>query len=1030
MIVRSASFVVTLALGLAGVGAAATPPLSTLGGFQIGSAAGIQCSAQSRPNDAVAIGMFDRVYALNCRDAVAPPGKLYVLKASGNPVARLTAARARVARCAAEHRVDLPGLAGTTEALCTLETGVIPYSVYTVTSGPRLYVAEGLAGYDDALRLALRSLVADRIVTGTIGATVTAAGDAAAFARAQAGSLDPALALGEAYRRNNGGSYAEASEFFAVLTTNEAAKGQRDEFLLGAALQQSNLGAFAEADTLFARVSPDVVQDPVGMRLSRNFHAIHWLNQRRPEDALAELDRRMAPAAPATVPGPPVIDALAAARLNRDATLATVGGIGLTSEERAQLLDAQALQLRGAALRLGGDTAGARVAVKAAVTALSDIGRRGTASVARLKSAAYADVAGLDETSGDLNAAEGQLRLAITTVAAEYPDSLATLSLEARLAALLARRGKVEAALTLYRTVVTRAVASGTVGPGLLGGLAPYYALLARESVAHPELAGDFFTASQLLLRPGVAQTQAVLARELSGGDDEAARLFRQSTALTRDIDRTRIEIGRLGAQATLTTDETTRLAGLRTRFAQLATDQTATTAELGKYPRFRAVATTGLTLADLQAALKPGEAYFKLTAPGTRAYGMLVTPTAVRLYPIAPTVAALGRKVGRLRQSIVVIEDGAPSTKPYDVALAYELFTDIAGPIAEDLRAVRHVIYEPDGPLLKLPLAPLVMGRAGVDAYAARQQLPGADPFDFRGVAWVGRALDISTSVSPLAFRDLRNAAASRATKSYIGFGQNAPLAGFALTQATTRGVVGSGPGCTWSPAEWSHPVPGAELYQAATLLGGVGTAVVTGAAFTDTDITSRTDLAQYRILHFATHGLVTAPKPECPARPALMTSFGGPNSDGLLTFAKVFDLHLDADLIILSACDTAGSASVGASREAGVTTGGDFALDGLVRAFVGAGGRVVIASHWPVPDEFNATQRLIGGLFTAPPGTSIAGALHAAQLPLMDAAATSHPYYWAAFSVVGDGGRPIMRQIAGGVTQTATSDPAARAH
>lgn len=1023
MIIRSAGFAVTLALGLAGVGAAATTPLSALGGFQIGSAAGIQCSAQSRPNDTVAIGMFDRAYALNCRDAVAPPGKLYVLKTGSNPVARLTAARARITRCGTEHPVDLAGLSGAT-TLCTLETGAIPYAVYTVTRGTRLYVAEGLAGYDDALRLALRSLVADRVVAGTIGATVTAAGDAAAFARAQAGSLDPALALNEAYRRNNGGSYAEASEFFAVLTSSDTAKAQRGEFLLGAALQQSNLGAFAEADTLFARVSPDEMQDPVGVRLSRNFHAIHLLNQRRPEDALVELDRRMTPAAPATVPGPPVIDTLAAARLNRDATLAAVSGIGLTPEERAQVLDAQALQLRGAALRLAGDRAGARVASKAAVTALSDIGRRGVASVARLKSAAYSDLAGLDETSGDLNAAEVQLRLAVTTVAAEYPDSLATLSIEARLAALLARRGKTDAALTLYRTVVTRAVASGTVGPGLLGGLAPYYALLARESVAHPELAGDFFTASQLLLRPGVAQTQAVLARELSGGDDEAARLFRQSTALTRDIDRTRIEIGRLAEKTTPTADETIRLTALRVRYAQLATDQTATTAELGKYPRFRAVATTGLTLADLQAALKPGEAYFKLTAPGTRAYGMLVTPTSVRLYPIAPTVAALGRKVGRLRQSIVVIDDGAPSTKPYDVALAYDLFTDIAGPIAGDLRTVRHLIYEPDGPLLKLPLAPLVMDRAGVDAYAARQRLLGADPFDFRGVAWVARALDISTSVSPLAFRDLRNAAASRAPKAYIGFGQNAPLAGFALTQATTRGVVGSGPGCTWSPAEWNHPVPGAELFQAATLLGGAGTTVVTGAAFTDTDITTRTDLAQYRILHFATHGLVTAPKPECPARPALMTSFGGPTSDGLLTFAKVFDLHLDADLIILSACDTAGAASIGASREAGVTTGGDFALDGLVRAFVGAGGRVVIASHWPVPDEFNATQRLIGGLFTAPPGTSIAGALHAAQVPLMDAAATSHPYYWAAFSVVGDGGRPIARAV----TRTAANDSMVR--
>src|SRR6185436_8105583 len=84
----------------------------------------------------------------------------------------------------------------------------------------------------------------------------------------------------------------------------------------------------------------------------------------------------------------------------------------------------------------------------------------------------------------------------------------------------------------------------------------------------------------------------------------------------------------------------------------------------------------------------------------------------------------------------------------------------------------------------------------------------------------------------------------------------------------------------------------------------------IVTGAAFTDTAITGRADLDNYRILHFATHGLVTPPRPECPARPALLTSFGGEGSDGLLSFAEIFDLRIDADLIILSACDTAGRA------------------------------------------------------------------------------------------------------------------------
>ena len=73
--------------------------------------------------------------------------------------------------------------------------------------------------------------------------------------------------------------------------------------------------------------------------------------------------------------------------------------------------------------------------------------------------------------------------------------------------------------------------------------------------------------------------------------------------------------------------------------------------------------------------------------------------------------------------------------------------------------------------------------------------------------------------------------------------------------------------------------------------------------------------------------------------------------------------------------------SATIGASREAGVTTGGNVALDGLVGALVGAGARSVVASHWPVSDDYDATKRLIGGLLDAAPGVPSAQALEQAQ-------------------------------------------------
>ena len=79
-------------------------------------------------------------------------------------------------------------------------------------------------------------------------------------------------------------------------------------------------------------------------------------------------------------------------------------------------------------------------------------------------------------------------------------------------------------------------------------------------------------------------------------------------------------------------------------------------------------------------------------------------------------------------------------------------------------------------------------------------------------------------------------------------------------------------------------------------------------------------------------------------------------------------------------------------------------------MRAFVGAGARSVVASHWPVPDDYDATKRLVGGLVGARPGQALADALEGAQRGLMDDAQTSHPFYWAAFIILGDGAKPLI--------------------
>ena len=110
-----------------------------------------------------------------------------------------------------------------------------------------------------------------------------------------------------------------------------------------------------------------------------------------------------------------------------------------------------------------------------------------------------------------------------------------------------------------------------------------------------------------------------------------------------------------------------------------------------------------------------------------------------------------------------------------------------------------------------------------------------------------------------------------------------------------------------------------------------------------------------------------------------------------------------MDADLVVLSACDTGGGNSV--SARTGVA-GSGAALDGLARAFIYAGARNLIVTHWQIPETSN--QLIMTKLFKPDSGDQ-AEALRRAQLTLMDEKAYSHPFYWAAFSLVGDGARPF---------------------
>ncbi|WP_380876980.1 CHAT domain-containing protein [Sphingomonas sp. DBB INV C78] len=1016
-----------------GAGAAlvalASPALAAPGGrpslqdsFRLGGQQGALCQIQSTAVDPAIVGMFDRAYAIVCRDAATPIGRIYALRTNeGDPAARLQKIRAERSTCgAATGQATLDDVGAVSVSDCKLKDNDVEYRVYSAPRAKTLYVAEGLTGYDSALTLGLRTIATDRMIEGTVDVATTAVSDPAAFARVQAGTLDLESALAEGYRRNNSGSYAEAAEFFdALLQRAEGGKISQaalGEYVINRALQKSNLGEFAEADALFDQAAKIPTSDPVQLRLRRNFMAMHLINQRKLAEATAELERPLAPVGRAlTVAAPGEIDVDAAAELNSGVPLVRqLGGTEattLTLAEKAAILDAQALQLRGTVLRLQGQPGLAREAFTTTLAQLMAIREGRVTSITRLRAQTMAELSAVAEAAGNYGEAEALLRDGLGLLRAEYPRSIAVSASEARLAAYHTRRGQNDTALGLYRDVINSVTENGGTTSGFENLLGPYFALLAGLIPKQPALVEDFFLASETLVRPGVADTQAILARELSGGSDDASRLFRQSVTLTRDIERARVEYARLASLAAPTPDDQARMATVQESLRALEADQVATQAKLGQYPRYRAVSTQAMALGELQKALRPGEAYLKLVLVGNALYGIWATPTEATAYRAGVSASDLDRKVDRLRNTISVEENGERLTYPFDLKLARELYVELMSPIGDRLTGVNHLVFEPAGAMLRLPPSLLVTEQAGVDAYYARLKKPKADDFDFRDVAWLARRAEISTAVSPRAFRDVRAAAPSAAKHEFLGLGQNAPVNPF-VQLTSSRSVSAEGAvNCDWPLEAWNAPIKATELKTAESIIGGGESAVITGAAFSDTAVLAKPDLNQYRILHFATHGLVTAPRPECPARPALLTSFGGEQSDGLLTFKEIYDLRLDADLVILSACDTAGKATVAATREAGVTSGGGNALDGLVRAFIGAGGRSVLASHWPAPDDFQATERLIAGLYEAKPGTSIAGALKTGQLMLMADAATSHPYYWADFVIIGDGAQPVLK-------------------
>ena len=191
-------------------------------------------------------------------------------------------------------------------------------------------------------------------------------------------------------------------------------------------------------------------------------------------------------------------------------------------------------------------------------------------------------------------------------------------------------------------------------------------------------------------------------------------------------------------------------------------------------------------------------------------------------------------------------------------------------------------------------------------------------------------------------------------------------------------------------------------ELCAVARDLGVSGNDIRLGGHATETEIKQLSqsgELAKYRVIHFATHGAL-AGQVSGDSEPGLLLTppeKATETDDGYLSASEIAGLKLDADWVILSACNTAAGGAEGAE-----------ALSGLARAFFYAGARALLVSHWSVYSD--ATVKLITGAISrmaADKSVARAEAMRQSMLALIDRGAPyeAHPAFWAPFVVVGEG-------------------------
>ena len=475
----------------------------------------------------------------------------------------------------------------------------------------------------------------------------------------------------------------------------------------------------------------------------------------------------------------------------------------------------------------------------------------------------------------------------------------------------------------------------------------------ARAAASNPRLAELIRREQDLRSKQRESMTQ--LVRQFAD-DARATREFQERQKAKRDEKDAAAERERIRA----------RDAAVRARRGELAAGEEArreTLRELRKrFPEYQALVNPKPpTLREAAEALRAGEALVSLfpTAEGTFAWA--VASRREPAFHFSPLKAAdVAELVASMRKTLDPDESGGPARLPFDFPAAARLHRDLVAPLWGAVEGSKTLVVAANGALAQVPLAALVTREGAADLATA---------------PWLVRQVAIAQLTSVASFQALRQSPARSAGKPFVGFGDPAfrEYADLPPLPETRTEIL--------AIAQALGADPERDVY--------LGTRATRKAVLT-------ADLEGRRVVAFATHGLKPRDLPGL-SRPALAMAAAPAGDSPLLQLDDVMTLRLDAELVVLSACNTAGAD--GRAEEA---------LSGLARGFFFAGGRSVLATHWAV-ETLSAEQlvrRMFGHVAKSVPR---AEALRRAQLDLIDGRANPafrHPFYWAPYALSGDPG------------------------